>query len=49
MHPSGAIVKLETPLPWGEHLDALEKELGLNQAIKFMIFPESEEKKAWRV
>lgn len=49
VHPSGSIVVLETPVPWKEHLEELEKTMGLEKSIKFLLFPESEEKKAWRV
>ncbi|EAR83677.1 melanocyte proliferating protein, putative (macronuclear) [Tetrahymena thermophila SB210] len=49
VHPSGEIVILETVVPWKSHLEDLEKSLNLGKQIKFVLFPESSAKKAWRV
>ncbi|KAL4474206.1 hypothetical protein ABPG72_001745 [Tetrahymena utriculariae] len=48
-HSSGEIFTLETPVPWKEHLEELEKTLNLGKQIKFILFPESSAKKAWRI
>ncbi|KAL4435275.1 hypothetical protein ABPG74_017367 [Tetrahymena malaccensis] len=48
-HPSGEIFTLETPVPWKDHLEDLEKSLNLGKQIKFILFPESPAKKAWRI
>ncbi|EGR33761.1 hypothetical protein IMG5_039660 [Ichthyophthirius multifiliis] len=49
IHQSGQIIAFETPLPWKDHLEDFENEMDIKGVIKFVLFPESEEKKAWRV
>lgn len=41
MDPSGEIVELIKAVPWKEHLFDIEKELGIENAIKFIIFKDN--------
>ncbi|KAH3898787.1 Myg1p SCDLUD_005123 [Saccharomycodes ludwigii] len=43
----GAIIKFTQFVPWKEHLHAIEKELGIENQIKFVLFPDNSG--SWRV
>jgi len=43
----GQIIVLETPCPWKEHLNALEKENKIDGLIKFVMYPDRSE--GWRI
>ena len=47
MHQSGAILHLETPCPWKDHLFDHEKTMGAESAIKFVLY--KDENKKYRV
>jgi len=40
-HPSGNIFYLDKSCPWKEHLFAVEEELGIKDALKFVIYKDS--------
>ena len=46
--PGGAIIKLEVPCPWTDHLFELEEEMNLTGQIKFVLYSESERGR-WRI
>ena len=48
VHSSGAIIKFETACAWKDHLFTLEKQQGIQGAIKLVIF-EDKASKSWRV
>ncbi|KRX02574.1 hypothetical protein PPERSA_11914 [Pseudocohnilembus persalinus] len=49
VHESGAIIKLDQSVPVDSHLYDLEEELNIKGQIKFVLFPEGVNSKAWRV
>ncbi|XP_022909703.2 MYG1 protein C27H6.8 [Onthophagus taurus] len=46
-HTSGEVIKLERRCPWQMHLLALEKEMGIDGEIKFVIFEDASG--SWRI
>jgi len=46
--PSGQIIAFESGCPWKEHLFLIEKELGIDDSIKYVILPDEANKK-WSI
>ena len=48
VHPSGEIMKLTSYCPWKSHLYELEKEIGAQGEVKYVLYEDDREKK-WRI